>query len=221
MPRKTLNNNSSFKQGFGWAPVYIAISVLGIIVTAVILYFAEQRKRTADIAQARTELQYELNQAATDLSLTFQRNADTISAVAALISIEPDISFERFAAFSEEIFVDHSDFLKVAVAPDLVVDRVYPKSENGSLLNFDYRAAGNEEKMANVLRARKAQSVLFTGPAKLADGRVGIVAHDVVYVTGEDGTRKFWGLLNLVIDHEEALRQLGLHEVSYRLALRG
>ena len=84
MPRKTLNTSSSFRQGFGWAPIYVATSLIGILVAGAILYFVEQRNRAEYESEMRSKLQYELNKAALDLSLIFQRNADTIRAVSAL-----------------------------------------------------------------------------------------------------------------------------------------
>ncbi|MEJ5218717.1 ATP-binding protein [Cognatishimia sp. D5M38] len=221
MPRKTLNTSSSFRQGFGWAPIYVATSLIGILVAGAILYFVEQRNRSEYESEMRSKLQYDLNQAALDLSLVFQRNADTIRSVAALISIEPDISFERFSEFSEKIFVDHNDFLQIAAAPDLVVDRVYPNTLADGLLGLDYRAPGNEELMGHVLRARKAQSVLFSGPVDLFHGGQGVIGHNVVYLDDANGEPQFWGLINLVIDYEEELHILGLDDVPYRLAIRG
>ena len=221
MPRKTLKTSSSFKQGFGWAPVYVATTLIGLLVAGAILYFVEQRNRTQHEAEMRSKLQYELNEAALDLSLIFQRNADTIRAVSALISIEPDISFERFSEFSQKIFVEHNDFVQISAAPDLVVDRVYPTNQSDGLLGLDYRAPGNDELMAHVTRARKAQSVLFAGPVDLENGDKGIVAHNVVYLDNADSDPVFWGLVNLVIDYQEALHVLGLDEAPYRLAIRG
>lgn len=221
MPRKTLKTSSSFKQGFGWAPVYVATTLIGLLVAGAILYFVEQRNRTQHEAEMRSKLQYELNEAALDLSLIFQRNADTIRAVSALISIEPDISFERFSEFSQKIFVEHNDFVQISAAPDLVVDRVYPTNQSDGILGLDYRAPGNDELMAHVTRARKAQSVLFAGPVDLENGDKGVVAHNVVYLDNADSDPVFWGLVNLVIDYQEALHVLGLDEAPYRLAIRG
>ncbi|WP_370232058.1 ATP-binding protein [Cognatishimia sp.] len=221
MARRTPNTSSNFRQGFGWAPLYIAAALIVALIAATILYYVEQRNRADHEAELRAQIQSELNMAALDLSLIFQRNADTIRAVSALISIEPDISFERFAAFSKEIFVDHTDFIEISAAPDLVVDRIYPETGEAQFMGMDFRAADNKELFAHVSRARKSQSVLFAGPIDLEKGGQGIVAYDTVYLDDAEGKPQFWGVVNLVIDFEEELRILGLDTVDFRLAIRG
>lgn len=221
MPPKNKNSNSSFKQGFGWTPVYVLTVVIGVAIAVVTILQVQKFYQERHRAELHYEIQHEVDKFALELELVFQRNADTMRALAAVISIEPDISVERFNEFAKQIFETHRDFVQIAAAPDLVVDRVFPSEFSEGLMARDYRAAGNEELLAQVNRAQKARDVLFAGPVDLFHGGQGIMAHKVLYLPNEDGTERFWGLVNLVIDFEQELEMLGLDDANFRVALRG
>ena len=219
--KKILRASSNFRQGFGWAPIYIATTLIGVFLAASILFYVEQRNRADSELALRNRIQDDLNKVALDITLIFQRNADTIRAITALISIEPDITQSRFAGFSKQIFIDHNDFVQVAAAPDLVIEHVYPMDTGLGRQGMDYKAEGNEASHTHILRAQKAQDVMFSGPEPLANGKSGVIGHNIVYVNDETGVPQFWGAVNLVIDYQEELSLLGLDDAPYRIAIRG
>lgn len=219
--KKALSVGSSFRQGFGWAPVYIATTLIGLLLAASILFYVEQRNRAESELAMRNRIQDELNKVALDLSLIFQRNADTIRAITALISVEPDITQSRFSSFAEQIFVDHNDFVQIAAAPNFVIENAYPMEAGLGRLGMDYKAEGNEKSFVHIQRAQKAQDVMFSGPETLEDGSSGVIGHNIVYLQDEAGVPQVWGAVNLVIDYQEELALLGLDETPYRIAIRG
>ena len=221
MQRKRLRAESSIKRGLGWTPIYVATAVIVFAVAFAIIFFVDRRANAQYERELRADVQYDLDKAALDLTLVFQRNADTIRAISALISIEPDLPVDRFKDFSSQIFEDHSDFLRVSAAPNMVVDRVYPDAYSADLVGFDYRAIQHREAFDKIQRARKSGEVLFIGPVDLPQGGQGVMGYRFVHTLDQDHGAEPWGLINLVIDYEQELAQIGFDQLPYRLSIRG
>lgn len=221
MQRKTLRAESSFKRGLGWAPIYLATAFIALAVAFAIIFFVERRAHVQYERELRADVQYDLDKAALDLTLVFQRNADIIRAISALISIEPDLPKDRFKDFSRQIFEDHADFLRVSAAPNMMVDRVYPDAYGIERVGFDYKAPENVEIFNKIERARKSGEVLFAGPVDLPQGGQGVIGYRFVTTVEQDPQAPPWGLVSLVIDYEQELSQIGFDKLPYRLSIRG
>jgi signal transduction histidine kinase len=221
MQRKRLRAENSIKRGLGWTPIYVATAVIVLAVAAALIFFVDRRANAQYERELRADVQYDLDKAALDLTLVFQRNADTIRAISALISIEPDLPVDRFKDFSSQIFEDHSDFLRVSAAPNMVVDRVYPDAYSANLVGYDYRAIQHREAFDKIQRAKKSGEVLFIGPVNLPQGGQGVMGYRFVHTVDQDPGAEPWGLINLVIDYEQELAQIGFDQLPYRLSIRG
>ena len=67
----------------------------------------------------------------------------------------------------------------IALAPDLVVNMVYPLAGNRAALGLDYREAGPQRDPA--LRVRDTGRLILAGPVDLVQGGTGFVGRFPIF----------------------------------------
>jgi len=100
--------------------------------------------------------------------------------------------------------MDDPAILNVVMAPDGVVSNVYPLEGNESLIGFDLLDAdypGNRE----AILAKETQQLVFGGPFELVQGGQALVGRLPIHIAGEDGPKKFWGLVTVTLKYPQAL----------------
>jgi diguanylate cyclase (GGDEF)-like protein len=156
-----------------------------------------QRARVADqVALIRSKLEGNIN-----------GNIQLVRGLVSVISTEPDMDQQRFAALSRNLFAEDSQLRSIAASPDLVVTMTYPMEGNESVIGLDYRE--NDAQREAALRVENAGAMILAGPVDLVQGGRGFVGRFPVY-TGERGHKQFWGLVSAVIDVERLYQDSGL-----------
>ncbi|MGD9211335.1 MAG: diguanylate cyclase [Desulfobacteraceae bacterium] len=146
------------------------------------------------------------------------KNLFLLYSMAAYLSIEEDISADKFDPLAKEI-LSHSDSLKnIAIAPDFIIKYVYPLAGNEEVIGLNYRKVPGQWPQA--LAAKETGHMIVAGPVSLVQGGRGLVARIPVFI-GENN--KFWGLVSSVIDFDKLLKQVELDQISnhLQLAIRG
>ncbi len=98
----------------------------------------------------------------------------------------------------------------IALAPNGVVEQVYPLEGNESLIGFsflDETKVGNSEAIA----AYEEGKLLSTAPFELIQGGTGMAGRLPVYLDGSDTP---WGLVTVTLDFKDLLRSLQLESLS-------
>lgn len=116
-------------------------------------------------------------------------------------------NFDRVAS----TLLDDPAIANVLLAPNGVVDHVYPLRGNEAVLGLNFFAggAGNRE----AIQAKELGQLVFGGPFPLVQGGQALVGRLPVYLTGENGGeagKKFWGLVSVTLRFPEILNTLGL-----------
>ncbi|MDO6726815.1 ATP-binding protein [Cognatishimia sp. 1_MG-2023] len=175
----------------------------------------------ADVdARARAEIQQGLDELSSSLEMHISHNAHVLRAMESMLSLDPNMSKAQFARIAEAFFADHSELKSVAVAPDLVVDRVYPLEGNEAVLGLDYRK--RPDQLDAVQRATEAAGVVVAGPVNLVQGGRGLILRSGIRVSdpAELGLQ-LWGVISLVLDVDEIFEEAGVADAPFRLAIRG
>lgn len=100
----------------------------------------------------------------------------------------------------------------IAVAPDGIVEKVYPVEGNEALLGFDFMdesKAGNAEAIAAYQRGE----LVITNPFELVQGGNGLAGRLPVFLKNEAG-QSFWGLVTVTMDFDELLKTINLAMLS-------
>lgn len=114
---------------------------------------------------------------------------------------------KNFDAIAENLYTKDRAFRSLQLAPDGVVTFVYPIEGNedafGSL--FD-----DPDRKTEAEYARDTGTMTLAGPFELAQGGVGLVARNPIYLPDQSGKQHFWGFSIVVLNLDGLLESVDL-----------
>ncbi|WP_343803204.1 diguanylate cyclase domain-containing protein [Marinobacterium maritimum] len=164
---------------------------------------------TALLASMRAQLETEVNSV-----LYLSRSLTTF------VSAYPDSSPERWYELSREIIGDAPLVRNIGLAPDNVMQFVYPLEGNEAVIGLDYRT--NKEQWPAVEEAIISGKMKLAGPVNLIQGGQGVIARAPIHY--RHGTaRHYWGLASIVLDFDTLMNKSGIKETAsgFEIAIRG
>lgn len=195
---------------------------IGIIVIEYVANLIQERTERqnnqlviARVSELRAHLEQEINSV---LYLT--------KGMVSYVSVNPFVPTYELKAFAAAVIKDSPIVKNIALAPDNVINFVYPFEGNQSVIGLDYRK--NAAQWPMVEKAIETGLPLIAGPLNLVQGGVGIISRTPVYISlpGDIVTlsdRQYWGIVSIVIDFEMLLDRAGflVNHGDLKLALRG
>lgn len=127
-----------------------------------------------------------------------------------IVSENLQISTTEFNLKAIDYVLDHREILSISMAPNLVVEKVFPRFGNEHLIGKDIWSSGNDRERID--EALKSAEGFITGPADLGQGIIGVTLHRPVYAQGESGGRHLWGVVSFALDYEKLLEKLNIPE---------
>lgn len=144
-------------------------------------------------------------------------NLGSARTLRAEIAVDPDIEPRRFQRLVSELLTSDLHVWHIAAAPDLVVRYIHPREGNEAALGFDYRT--NPAQWASIQAAIEVGDIVLDGPVDLVQGGRALIGRLPVYKSDSGG---LWGVISVVIDHEQLFRDAGLMDAPlWRIGLRG
>ncbi|WP_294223377.1 response regulator [uncultured Shimia sp.] len=192
--------------GRSYLPSFIALAVVvcfAVYVERNQTFITKQEQRTLAISETsrlRAQIEGYVN---ADIQL--------VRGMIAALSANLDMSQEEYSTLASQVMGTHQEFLNIALAPDLVVTRVYPYEPNKAALGLDYNQ--NEAQRAAAYRVRDSGKMVLAGPVNLVQGGTGFIGRFPVWDT-RNGQRRFWGVVAAVIDADGLYQQAGLLDGS-------
>lgn len=117
----------------------------------------------------------------------------------------------NFEETASALYVSNSSVRSLQLAPDGVVTYVYPLEGNeGAFIDL----FADPDRRADAELARDTDEMILSGPFELAQGGMGLVARNPIYLTDENGNQKFWGFSIVVFDIPELLDSANLDLVN-------
>ncbi|MDP4527971.1 EAL domain-containing protein [Alkalimonas delamerensis] len=192
---KTLRTLGQFKAH----PAAMALLLAGLLLnTAFVWYLDTQRTERQQLALAQTAQSF-LNQ----LQLRLERNFTTAYAIAAGIMQQGNEHID-FSSYAKELLAYYPDIQAISLAPQGVIEAVYPLTGNEALLGFDMFAHPGQQQEAR--RAKAAGELRLNGPFSLVQGGFGVVGRLPLVVQSEDPA--FWGFINVTLQLDPILDSL-------------
>lgn len=148
-------------------------------------------------------------------------NAQIIRGLVAAISIEPDMSLQRFIDLSSPLLEGRSQIRNIAAAPDLVIRYMNPIAGNEAAIGLDYRTVPVQYEIIKL--AQKTGELILDGPVDLVQGGKGFIVRVPVYVKPINKQPPvFWGTIASVIDIDKFFRVSGLYDndLEFNIAIR-
>lgn len=170
--------------------VLIAVAILGA--TALIDRFAGD----AYESDVRAIVSRDADALARNLSDIVARETATVDALAALVENEggdPEGLRTEFPLFAEALMELGQTITSVQLAPDGILDYVYPVEGNEAAVGLDLMA--DDDRRALLEPAITSGATVIQGPVELVQGGTGLIVRRPIYVAGS-----YWGFSAVVLD---------------------
>ena len=196
---------------------YLPILVVGISLL-IFGFYADNMNSHAQKQNLQNALLNKLGAVRTRLESNINSNAMVIKGLVVAISLEPDMSQQRFIALSSPLLTDLSQIRNIAAAPDLIIRYMNPVAGNEAAIGLDYRTVS--EQYDAVKLARDTGELVMAGPVNLVQGGQGFIARIPVFVASEHKQKgRFWGIISSVIDIEKFFFASGLTNNDFEIAI--
>lgn len=200
-----------------WYKLPLFSAFLSFAVLGAISIFLVQKILHATSSEAAAEMDYWAQAFAIRLEGQLSANLAVGYGLEAQISVLGELGQTELEIVAPRLLDRQVNIRNIALAPDLVINAVYPLEENRAVLGLDYSL--QEDQAEQVLQAMALNQVILAGPLELVQGggKHLIARFPVRRIDGSD-----WGLISLVIDCESLLRDAGFHDIEqkYRIAVR-
>ncbi len=185
---------------------YVSLIVLIFLAMDVFIqYQLYQRYRNAQMlsvyhqtAVIRAQLEKEVNS-----------NLLLIKGLADYVSYRPELRKSELDRYCQGIFFRSKLIKKIEVAPDYVVEYVYPLEGNESVLGFDYRLSPVQ--WEQVKKVYDSGKLVVSGPLDFVQGGNALIGRAPVYVRSNE---YFWGIVSGVIDVDLLFEKDGINKIS-------
>ncbi len=205
----------AMRRSIGGLGYYIPALIVAIAVCfAAILADAQKRQLEEEYLRSFTTEQLGLLQSR--LQGNILGNIKLVQGLIATLSLEPDISPERFSELASSLFQEDSQLRNLAIAPDFVVSLTYPLEGNERSIGLDYRKIAAQRVAA--LRVKETGALVVTGPVELVQGGLGVIARYPLY-SGKNEDKTFRGIASAVIDLDKLLTVSGFENPDLPIAV--
>ncbi|EGA66655.1 sensor domain-containing diguanylate cyclase [Vibrio brasiliensis] len=140
--------------------------------------------------------------------------------LSALVASAPDFEFSGWDLIASSIMRKSNHVQLLGLAPDDVVDYVYPLEGNEAVLGLNYRNIPSQWR--SVKKAQEIQEIFISGPVNLVQGGRALIARVPIFSDPPYNT-KYWGVCSVVISLDSLFSEAGIasFEHRYNLAIRG
>ena len=120
----------------------------------------------------------------------------------------------QFEEIATQMLPFYPGITALGLSPQGVIRQVVPLKGNEKLLGFDqFRSPAQAEES---VRTRDSGRLTLAGPMELAQGGLGVVGRQPVYLDDANGQPQFWGFTNVTIRLPELLAAARLPELAQR-----
>jgi len=148
-------------------------------------------------------------------------NVMLVKGLVIAISLEPEMTQQRFVDLSTPLLTGQSQINNIAAAPNLVIRYMNPIAGNEAAIGLDYNLVPDQIESVNLVR--RTGKLILAGPVDLVQGGQGFIARIPVFTASDtNGDKKFWGIVASVIDVERFFNGSGLYdeELDAEIAIR-
>ncbi|MEE2946593.1 MAG: ATP-binding protein [Pseudomonadota bacterium] len=210
----------AFRGKNGWFACYIGATIIVLAATLVVWLLYERENRVFLLEQQRSSVQSQLDEVTREIETAIATQTAALESLATFVSLEPDLSKEKFEAVSRRTFLKAREFKHVALAPDFVVSMAYPSERTRSIIGLDHNKI--PEQLAAVEKAVSSGAVVMAGPVDLVQGGRALIVRKAVQ-TSDFGAfaPRLWGIVSLALDFEAILERAGVDDLDFKIAMRG
>lgn len=198
---------------------------IAIAAVAIVLIIVSYIIGTLHIKQQQTNRRLhvieELNTIGNRLEGIVRSTFNLTQGMVHLIRYQGNISTPQFEALCKMAMEENSYIRNVALAPNNVVEMVYPLKGNEKAIGLSYLE--RDDQKPSVIRAMELKSPILAGPVNLVQGGVGLINRSPVCIEcNSDSEPKYWGVVSVVAHYDAILYDAGIFSSrTLRIALQG
>ena len=197
----------------------LLVFVIGIVL--VLLVAAMEKKRFHDVLTSQTRER--LSKIRVNLEVEINASFYLSRGLTAYIATHPNIDKRTFR-YIADILLRHTKHIRnIALAPDNIVEFLYPEQGNEKALGLDYQQ--NRELWPSVKKIMATGKSMVAGPINLVQGGTAFICRSPIFLLALDrdyGDNVYWGVASIVINKDSLFREAGFDgSASIRLAMRG
>lgn len=183
---------------------YYVPAIVATFAVLIAVFLADTQKRRLEQEYLRSFTTEQLGLLRSRLEGNLLGNIKLVQGLVSTFETEPNMLPARFADLASRIFREDNQLRSLAIAPDLVVSRVYPLQGNEASLGLDYRK--NERQRAAAMQVMEQNRLIVTGPVELVQGGRGVIARYPIHTGTENA---FFGIASAVINLDKLLESSG------------
>lgn len=202
---------------FGIILFFVLLSMF-ILIGALLIRYESERHRQNEIEF----VQQKLDEMGESLKNRINNNISKVSAVKALVAMNPQLTQDDFARGITVQFEGEHDLRNIGLARNMILKYMYPVEGNEAAIGLDYRTIPDQ--LDAVELALRTNKIVLAGPLTLVQGGEGIIARIPIRLQDKVLNRdEFWGFASVVMNSGSILEGAGIKQEQGGLlvALRG
>ena len=203
-------------------PAIAALLTFFVVLSLFIGLESLERQRFRETLQTRTI--NTLSRIRADLEAEINANFYLTRGLIAYIATHPDINEDIFYRLAEQILKNHNYIRNIALAPNNIVQFVYPLQGNERAIGLNYQ--DNAEQWPAIAKIIKSRKTVIAGPVSLVQGGTAFVSRTPIYLANHwdsSQVNSYWGLASVVIEQDRLFTAAGLYtpDLNIRFAIKG
>lgn len=195
---------------FSWKP-FILLSFLYSIVGLVAINITMKFFIDIQLEQHKQTIKQKVELVRFKMESNLYRDAYLTDSLTTLITLTPDFALSNWEAVAGRLLDKATTIVTIGLAPDDVIQKVYPLKGNELALGLDLKSV--PEQFKDVTKAKKNKRMYLAGPTELVQGGTGLIARFPIFSDPPYNT-KYWGGLSVVIDYIRLLELSGILDLQ-------
>jgi diguanylate cyclase (GGDEF)-like protein/PAS domain S-box-containing protein len=170
------------------------------------------------INDAKSQIGIDINLYGSNLAQSIHKRLSLTKGVSAYIESEllsnGAIDPNNLSDFSAGIYESTTGILDIAIAPNGIMEYVYPYEPNKSVIGYEPAKDERESVRSDVERAIESRKIIMSLPIELIQGGQGLIARQAIFV--ED---QYWGLTSLVVEVSFIFEDAGIKNTNNFVSL--
>jgi len=198
--------------------VMFALAVVGFVL--VVTQFVASLSREKAIDQERADVVEQLSLIRARLEGEINSTLYLTRGMISYVATHPELTWNDFEPMATEMVTTGRHIRNLALAPDNVIEFIYPLVGNERALGMNYR--DNPQQWPAVKRAIELGNTIVAGPINLVQGGQGLIARSPIYI--QDRTAYpavppvYWGMAAIVMDTPSLFNAAGVCGGHWRYA---
>ncbi|MBU5478595.1 CHASE domain-containing protein [Eubacterium sp. MSJ-13] len=177
-----------------------------LIILACSHYLASNQKKSEQM-----KVKYTARTTVSRIESRLDKYLERADFIKKIIEKANNLDDKKFNEIAELLHEDKDVIEAIELAKDGVVGNIYPLKGNEPAMGLDMLTNPKRKKEAKI--AKKSGQYTIAGPYELKQGGIGALLFDPVYIY-ENGHKKFWGFVILVIDWEKFIHEINLNNLE-------